>query len=375
MKKLIKVLSIILGIILAIWFGLKWYLKPKPITENNFEMQAVHLGDIRQTVEATGNIQPLNLLSVGTQVSGIIEKLFVDYNDEVKTGQLLAQLDTSILEEDKLDAEAQLASAEAKQRVAQKNYERYKKLRKGNLIAETVLEEAEVNLSAADAVVLGAKADLNKAIRNLDYAIITSPIDGTIISREVEAGQTVAASMTTPTLFTIAEDLTKMQIEANIAEADIGLIKTGMSASFTVDSYPMDTFNGVIKQVRLNPTQESNVIMYTVIIEVDNTSRKLLPGMTAFVNIQIQEEKGAPRLPITTLQYKPNAVVRELITEKINQELAPNQAIVYQFKDGKVIPVVIQKGLSDMSYFKVESGLKEGDKVISEFNQKGKKRP
>ncbi len=362
--------------VLVVLGGLGFYFTrsgDSGLSEKNFEMTAVAKGNIKQEVTASGKIQPINTVSVGTQVSGIVERVLADYNDEVKEGQLLAQLDTSVLIENKNDAKARLDLAIAKQKIAKLNHSRIEKLYKDKLIAQASLEEAEIELATADADVLTAQADYNKAEQNYGYAQILSPVSGTVISKEIEQGQTVAASLQTPTLFTVAEDLSKMQIEASIAEADIGMIKSGMPVSFTVDAYPTDTFYGTVQQIRLSPTEESNVVMYTVVIEVDNSSRKLLPGMTAFVTIVIEERHGVPRLPTAVLQYKPNALVRQFIPrEKI--ELKQNEAMVYRLVDGQIVPTVFTKGLSDTSWIEIASGLKEGDKVITEYISGGKKR-
>ena len=337
---------------------------------DNFETVAVAKGNIKQIVTATGKIQPINTVSVGTQVSGIVETVLADYNDEVVEGQLLAQLDTSVLVENRNDAKARLDLANAKQKIAKLNYDRIEKLYKDKLIAKASLEEAEIDLATADANVLTAQADFNKAERNYGYAQITSPVSGTIISKEIEQGQTVAASLQTPTLFTVAEDLSKMQIEANIAEADIGSIKPDMPVTFTVDAYPADTFRGEVRQIRLSPTEESNVVMYTVVIEVDNESRKLLPGMTAFVSLVIEERDDVLRIPATALQYKPNALVRQFVPKE-RIELKPTEAMVYRFDKNRVVPVVFEKGLADTSWVEVLSGLKEGDRVITEYITRG----
>ena len=343
------------------------------LSAQNFEMTAVAKGNIKQEVTASGKIQPINTVSVGTQVSGIVERVLADYNDEVKEGQLLAQLDTSVLIENRNDAKARLDLAVAKQKIAKLNYSRIEKLYKDKLIAKASLEEAEIEMATADANVLTAQADYNKAEQNYGYAQIMSPVSGTVISKEIEQGQTVAASLQTPTLFTVAEDLSKMQIEANIAEADIGMIKPGMLVTFTVDAYPTDTFHGTVRQIRLSPTEESNVVMYTVVIEVDNSSRKLLPGMTAFVTIVIEERHNVLRLPTSALQYRPNAVVRQFIPrDKI--ELKQNEAVVYRFTNGQVVPTVFTKGLSDTSWVEVAAGLNEGDEIITEYISGGGKR-
>lgn len=343
--------------------------KGHSLTVKNFDIVSVERGNIVETVTATGKIQPINTVSVGTQISGIVETVLVDYNDEVEKGQLLAQLDTALLTENKNDAKARLDLALAKQKIAQLNYNRYQKLHNDKLIAKATFEETEIALAGADADVLTATADVNKADRNYGYAQITSPVSGTVISKEVEQGQTVAASYQTPTLFLIAEDLSKMQIEANIAEADIGSIVKGMSATFTVDAYPNDTFNGVVKQIRLSPTEESNVVMYTVVIDVDNSSRKLLPGMTAFVHIVVREAHDVLRIPTSALQFKPSTLLKQYV-EKRKVNLKATESMVYQFKNGKLIPVVFERGISDVSFIEVKSGLQEGEGVITEFLQR-----
>lgn len=346
-----------------------FYFLKKPagvLTEEDFETSVVKKGHVVQEVTATGKIQPINTISVGTQISGIVQKVLVDYNDEVKEGQLLAELDTALLEENYNDAKAQLDVAKAKEHQQTLNYKRYEKLYKDKLIAKATLEEAEVDLAGAKSALLSAEAAVNKATQNLEYARITAPVSGTIIDKGVEQGQTVAASFSTPTLFTLAEDLDKMQIEASIAEADIGMIVPEMAVSFTVDAYPNDTFYGNVKQVRLSPTEEQNVVMYTVIIEAANEERKLLPGMTAFVNIKIKEAKDVLTIPLTSLQFKPGAAVKQMIEGNKTFDLKPNEVLVYQFKKGHIVPKVIVKGLSDMQRVEVVEGLTEGEKIISE---------
>ncbi len=368
--------KIILSIILVVAVGLAWFYFHKkqddPMDIKNFEMAQVKKGQIVYAVSASGKIQPINTVSVGTQVSGIIEEVLADYNDEVKEDQILAKLDTSVLQENLNDAKARLTLMQTKEKIEQLNYNRTKKLFDEKLIAKATLEEAEVALETAKANVLSAQAEYNKAERNFGYATITSPVSGTVISKEVEQGQTVAASLSTPTLFKIAEDLTKMQIEANIAEADIGQIKPEMKVTFTVDAYPDDTFEGVVQQIRLSPTEESNVVMYTVVIQVDNSSRKLLPGMTASVNIKIQEAIDVLVLPSMVLQYKPSAEIKSKMEMKRINDLDKDQTVVYQLKDHKMLPVIIRKGLSNLTSVEVLEGLKEGDEVI--MQAKGNRR-
>ena len=360
----------IIVVAVAVVFGIVWYLlKPKgqeSFSEKDFDMVMVEKGDVSYVVTASGKIQPINKVSVGTQVSGIIEEVLVDYNDEVKEGQILARLDTSVLQENLNDAKARLDLAEAKKKISELNYGRLTKLYKEKLISKANLEEAEIDFETAKASVLSSQADYNKAERNYGYATITSPVSGTVISKEVEQGQTVAASLSTPTLFTIAEDLTKMQIEANIAEADIGVIKSEMPVSFTVDAYPNDKFDGKVAQIRLSPTTESNVVMYTVVIDVDNSSRKLLPGMTASVSIEVEHASDVPLLPAMVLQFKPSAALRNTTDVVPNPDVLKNEDVVYQFKNGRLHPIIITKGISDMKNIEIKEGLSMGDQVILE---------
>ena len=361
---------IILGIIIGCGVGLYYIFRPSDkLTERQFEFVKVEKGDVTERVTATGTIQPINTVSVGTQVSGIIEKVYADYNDEVKNGQLLAELDKFLLNESLSDAKAALALAENKKRVAELNYNRYKDLYAQKLIAKAEMEESEISLITAESNLESAKANYNKAQRNMDYAEITSPVDGTIISKEVEQGQTVAASFSTPTLFTIAEDLSLMQIEASVSEADIGKIKDGMVAQFTVDAYPSDSFGGTVRQIRLSPTTEQNVVMYTVIIEVPNEDKKLLPGMTAFVTITTDEKKDVLRIPNTTVQFKPNALLRQKMDGQRPSNLKGNEAVVYTFdaKTGMIKPHLIELGLTDVVYAEVVKGVDPGEELISEY--------
>lgn len=369
--------KIIIVLLFVVVFGVAGYLltpkRAEVFSEKDFDMAVVEKGNVAYVVTASGKIQPINKVSVGTQVSGIIEEVLVDYNDEVKENQVLARLDTSVLQENLNDAKARLDLATAKKKISELNYERLNKLYKEKLISKANLEEAEIDLETAKANVLSSQADYNKAERNFGYATITSPVSGTVISKEIEQGQTVAASLSAPTLFMIAEDLTKMQIEANIAEADIGVIKAGKGVSFTVDAYPNDKFDGVVQQIRLSPKEESNVVMYTVVIEVDNSSRKLLPGMTASVSIEVERAENVPLLPAMVLQFKPSAALRKTTDEVPNPDIMKNEDVVYQFQNGRLHPIVITKGISDMKNIEIKSGLNVGDRVILEASG-GKRR-
>lgn len=366
MKKILIIIAVIFGGIV----GLYYLMKPSDkLTARQFEFVKVEHGDVTETVTATGTIEPINIVSVGTQVSGIIEKVYVDYNDEVEKDQLLAELDKFVLNENLQDAKAGLDLAKSKKKVAEMNFNRYKDLYKQKLIAKAEMEEAEISLATAEANLLSAQASYNKAQQNIDYAKIVSPVSGTVISKEVEQGQTVAASFSTPTLFTIAEDLRLMQIEASVSEADIGKIKYDMNAEFTVDAYPTDKFKGKVKQIRLSPTTTQNVVMYTVIIEVPNEDKRLLPGMTAFVTVLTAEKKDVLRIPNTTIQFRPSAALRQKMDGERPRNLKATQAVVYMFdaKTGMIKPRVVDLGLADVVYTEVIDGVKEGEQIISEY--------
>ena len=366
MKKALIIIAVIVGSIV----GLYYLMKPSDkLMARQFEFVAVEKGDVTEKVTATGTIEPINVVSVGTQVSGIIEKVYVDYNDEVKENQLLAELDKFVLNETLSDAKANLDLANSKKRVAEMNFNRYKDLYSQKLIAKAEMEDAEITLATAEANLLSAQANYNKAKQNMDYAYIISPVSGTVISKEVEQGQTVAASFSTPTLFTIAEDLRLMQIEASVSEADIGKIKYDMKAEFTVDAYPNDIFMGKVKQIRLSPVTEQNVVMYTVIIEVPNDDKRLLPGMTAFVTVLTAEKKDVLRIPNTTVQFRPTAFLRQKMDGERPRNLKSTQAVVYTFnaQTGLIKPLIIELGLIDVMYAEVVNGLQEGDRIIAEF--------
>lgn len=361
------------GIVVVATVGswLFYHRSTQRLAESDFEFAVVDVGDICYEVSATGKIQPVNTVTVGTQVSGIVKEVLVDYNSEVKADEVLAKLDTALLHTAMQDAEARLGLATAKKQKAEYDFKRLKNLYQKKLVSADEYEKAEIDLSSACAEVRIAQANYQNATCNYHYATIKSPVSGTVIAREIEAGQTVAASFQAPVLFKIAEDLSKMQIETNVAEADIGVIKPGMQAIFTVDAHPQDEFYGVTKQIRLSPTEESNVVMYTVIIEIDNRSRKLLPGMTASVRIKVAEVNQVLRLPIQVFQYHPSSVVRELANlQQLKEEPKNNEAMVYCFKNQRLVPVVVTKGVSSDDYVEVKSGLKLGDQVIAEANDR-----
>jgi HlyD family secretion protein len=360
-RLILSIFVILFAIAYSLLGGKKVRLNPA-----NFEMSKVTKGDLSYEVTATGTINPINTVTVGTQVSGIVEQVLADYNDDVKEGQVLALLDSSTLKENMEKSQANYELAQAKESKAKLNYERIKKLYQDKLTSSASLEDSEIAYKEAAANTLSAKADYNIAKKNFEYATISSPVSGTVISKEIEQGQTVASSFSTPTLFEVAEDLSKMQIEASISEADIGYIKPDMAATFTVDAYPNDKFSGKIRQVRLSPTEESNVVMYTVIIEIDNSERKLLPGMTASVVIVAEEVHDVLMISAMALQYKPSSTVKDEMEVKQVEDINDNQDVVYLFEKGKIVPRIVTKGLSDMTNIEIKEGLSLGESVIVE---------
>ena len=348
-------------------FGKNKILTLKP---ELFDFAKLSNQDIHSSVSATGKINPVNVVSVGAQVSGIIDKIYVDYNDNVKTGQLLAQIDKSLLIEDINSTEAKMAQAKARYNLAKLDKDRTEALFNEGYIAKLELDQAITDLTSAEADYIAAKANNERSKRNIEYAEIKSPVSGVVISKDVEEGQTIASSFSAPTLFRIAEDLTKMQIEASISEADIGSIKKGQNVNFTVDAFPVETFHGVVDQIRLNPTTDQNVVIYNVIIKIDNKEGKLLPGMTAFVDVDTLRKDNVLSVENYVLQFKPDEALQSYIIYPDDKSLRPNETFVYVFnKNSKEIKAVkIEKGITNGAITEVVSSeLKDGDMIISDF--------
>lgn len=353
--------------ILIVLVGGYLLLKPTKSQFNikDFDLDTVSIGDITKTITANGTINPVNVINVGTQVSGTIEKIYVDYNDVVKKGQRLAELDTSILTRSVNEAESSMKKTKANLDLVQLNYERTKELFKNNYIAKVELDQAETELKNAKEEYNIAKSKYDVAKINLGYAYIDSPVSGVVISREVDIGQTVASSFSAPTLFQIAEDLTKMQIETSVSEADIGSIKVGQDVEFTVDSYPSKIFEGKVKQIRLNPITESNVVVYNVIIEIFNEDKLLMPGMTAYVTIPIGEVTNVKKISTVSLRFNPDTRLLEIMGVK-KPEREKGKIILYKLVGNTVVPVQAKVGLSDLTQIEIEcDDLKEGDQIIS----------
>lgn len=318
MKKYIKYIVIIALIVAAVMLWGR-YKKKKNMPE--WRTDSPSTGSVREVVTATGSLNPYVLVSVGTEVSGKIEKIYKDFNDRVKKGDLLAKLDTEILRTNLEASKGDLAKATTAMEEAKLDYELLKELFKKNMTPEYDVTKARFKYETAQQTVANARLNLQRAQKNLDNASITSPIDGIIVSRDVDEGQTVAASMSSPTLFKIANNLDQMQITANVDEADIGKIKIGLPVEFSVDAYPMNRFNGSVKQIRLNPSTESNVVSYSVIIDAANPERKLLPGMTTNVTIVIQAKENTMRIPETATRFRPSQEIWEQFGLKWDDEL------------------------------------------------------
>jgi HlyD family secretion protein len=325
-----------------------------------------------QTVEiavtATGYVQPVDQVEVGTQVSGVIERIFVDYNSQVTKGQLLAEIDKSTLSENLTQAKAGLASSESDLKYARQNYDRVKQLYDVKAATEASHEEAVNRLAQAESSLDKAKANLHQAQVNLSYAEIYSPIDGVILDRSVEQGQTVAASFNTPTLFTIANDLKRMQVEADVDEADIGRVRVGQAVDFTVDAYSDDTFEGVVNQIRLQPVVTNNVVTYTVIIEAPNPEEKLFPGMTASVEIVTDAATGLS-IPAEALNFNPTPELLKRMSPAKPEPSAeptpsPDAKAVWVKTDAGAVRRAIVTGLSDGIHIIVADGLAAGDEVV-----------
>ena len=306
MKKLLKFI-VVVAFLAAAAFGVKHFFFSESANEAAGPLVSakVTLATISTTISATGTLEPVDQVEVGTQVSGDISKIFVDFNSNVKKGQVIAELDKSKLKATLTQAEIAYRSAENDYKYKESTYNRIKKLSESNAASAVELETAEYNMNSAKLSVDRSKNEVAQARLNLSYATIKSPIDGVVLKRAVEVGQTVAASMSTPTLFVIAKDLSQMKVMADVDEADIGQVKAGQKVSFTVDAFQGETFSGSVQEVRLNPTTTSNVVTYTVVITAENPDQKLLPGMTATCTIVTKEVVDAISIPVKALKFSP----------------------------------------------------------------------
>lgn len=375
-KKKISSVWIIVGVVVVVAV-LAWLLSGNKKEETvNFTTEAVAPANIENSVTATGSIEAVKTVTVGTQVSGIIDKLYVDYNSVVKKGQVIAELDRSNLQSQLNSAKAQYAEAVAQYKSAESdlayqkaNYQRYKTLYNKGLISANDYEEARLSYQTASATlsqrkdaISAAKEEVSRAQTNLGYATITSPIDGVVISKSVEEGQTVAASYSTPELFTIAKDLKDMRVVADVDEADIGGVKEGQRVTFTVDAYPDDTFQGYVTQVRQEATTTNNVVTYEVVISAPNQDLKLKPGLTANVNIYTEETKGVLSVPSKALRYTPE---KETVGGRKIKDIANAKNKVWTLEGNTLVAHSVTIGSTDGIHTQIISGIKKGQKVIT----------
>ena len=363
----------------------------------SIETAKIEKGTISNTVTATGTLEAVKTVEVGTQVSGVIEKLFVDYNSQVKKGQLLAQLDETPLIATLQQTKASVDQAEAQVKYQKATYERYKALLEKKLIAQADFDQAEYNYNNALGSLSNAKSQYEKNRINLSYARIYSPIDGTILNRAVEVGQTVAASFSTPTLFTIANDLTQMRVEAKVDEADIGQLANGQRVEFTVDAFPTKKFSGEVTEIRLQPTTTNNVVTYTVVIGAPNPDNILKPGMTANATFYVTEKKDILLVPAQATRFTPDQAMLEAYMpstgeagSNVQAQRPPmaqvempgesmsskrsenNNTHMVWIKDGIGIhPKRVTVGVTDEINYEVVNGLNEGDEVIVSMTTSG----
>lgn len=367
MKKLSKVWVVV--VIVAIIAVAVWaFSGGKKEQQISFDTAPVASANIQNSITATGTIEPVTSVTVGTQVSGIVSKLFVDYNSVVKKGQVIAELDKTNLMSQLNTAKTQLATAQSQLNYQTANYKRYKTLFEKGLVAADDFDNAKLSYTQAKEQVASAKEEVQRAQTNLGYATITSPIDGVVLSKSVEEGQTVAASFSTPELFTIAQDLTNMQVVADVDEADIGDVKEGERVSFTVDAYPDDTFEGEVKQVRQEATTTNNVVTYEVVISAPNADLKLKPGLTANVTIYTAERKGVLSVPSKALRFIPQ---KETVGKMKIVDAANAKNKVWTIEGNSIVAHKVNIGMTDGTNTQIVGGIAEGTKVVTGLNVMG----
>ena len=356
MKKIVIIIAIGVGSIL-----LFFSFRPREKETVNYEVFEVKKGDIRNTITATGTIEPITQVEVGTQVSGTIARILVDYNSEVKKGELIAELDKTVLES---EYESQLATHYSNQNeydYQKKNHERLAGLHAKNLVSDSDFETSEYQYEKARRALEKSRSDLLKAKTNLNYCMIYSPIDGVVISRAVDEGQTVAAMFNTPKLFVIANDLRKMRVIADVDEADIGQVKEGQKVIFTVDAFPDEHFEGSVTQVRLEPIVTSNVVTYEVVIDAPNPDLKLKPGLTASITVLTHEKTNVLMIPLRALRFQPEEETVEIV---VQAGTAGRKSVWIQTAEGLKSKNVLT-GISDGINTEVTEGLQTGEKVIT----------
>jgi HlyD family secretion protein len=381
MNKLIKkaiIAFIFLGVAAGAYY---YYTKHNTIQPDQlYRLQEITQGDVAQGVSANGTLNPVTLISVGTQVSGRVSKLYVDFNDHVEKGQILLELDDALFASQIAQSQGNVRNVQASVELAQANEARMRTLYAQEYVSKQELDQSVQALKSARAQLDTARGQLLRDQTNQSYSVIRSPVSGVVVDRVVDVGQTVAASFQTPTLIKIAQDLSKMQIDSSFAEADIGNIKVGQKAKFSVDAFPNRNFEGVVKQLRLNPTVTSNVVTYNVVVSVDNPEQILLPGMTAYVNIMVATHNNVLLAPNAALRFKPK--LDDNSADKTTSNRGQNSGRkksgkedtssgkLYVIQDGKLTPLRVNVGISDGKFTEISSAeLKVNDKVIVGENQ------
>ena len=365
-----------IALILAFIFGATYVYKlsNKKKPEDLYRIERVTLGDIEQNVTANGTISPVTMVNVGTQVSGRVKKIYADFNDQVKQGQMLLELEDDLFKAQIEQSRGNVKNFEASVELAKANEARMRSLFEKEYVSKQDLDQAMQALKSSEALLISAKAKLRLDQTNYGYSIIKSPVSGVVIDRVVDEGQTVAASLQTPTLFKIAQDLSKMEIDTSFAEADIAKIKVGQSVKFTVDAYPNNNFVGVVKQIRLNPVNTANVVTYNIVISVENQEGLLLPGMTAYVTINFAKHEKVLLVPNAALRYKPK-------NENLNLTAKGNEASrnldkakkegygsgkIYILRDNKPVMIRLSTSLTNGKFTEVVSSeIKEDDLIIT----------
>lgn len=396
-----RVSKVVIGLVVAgsLIAGGVWYVKQRASDnpEQRYKLTNIEIGDVTQTVSANGTLNPVVLVSVGTQVSGTVRKLYVDFNDKVKQGQALLELDDALLSAQARQSEASVANAVAALELAQSNELRIKALFEQEYVSRQEYDQSRQSLKSATAQLALARAQLEKDRVNLGNTTIRSPVSGVVVDRVVDLGQTVAASFQTPVLIKIAQDLTEMRIDTSFAEADIGSLREGQKARFTVDAFPNRNFTGEVQQIRLNPTNQQNVVTYNVRVTVANPELVLLPGMTAYVNIGTSRKEGVLLVPNAALRFKPSegatnkaadnaaktvstaapaSVGTPAAGEKKGKKRDSQSGTVYVLSAEEIKPVSVQIGITDNRNTEIISGeLKVGDRVVTGENSNNKKPP
>jgi HlyD family secretion protein len=389
--------GIVLALIALAWGGWTWWRQAsQPPPEARYQFEAVATGDLTQTVTANGTVNPVGLVNVGTQVSGTVRRLHADFNDKVQAGQVLLELDPTTTQAAVEQSSGELANAEATLRLARAEEARMRELFGQEYVSRQDLDKAIQAREAAEAQLRTARGKLMRDRANLGYTVIRSPVAGVVVSREVDLGQTVAASFQTPTLFKIARDLSRMQIDSNVAEADIGKVRVGQTVHFSVDAFQDRRFEGRVQQIRLAPITQQNVVTYNVVVEVSNPDLVLMPGMTAYLSIVTELAENALLVPNAALRFRPAESGETPGAASAGQARAANGGNagagrrapgarrgeagaapkVYVIRDGELLAVPLQLGISDGRRTVVRSGaLKDGDQVVVEDLKAAPKAP